>query len=149
VLAPGGPEHPCQFIDVRDLAAWIVHGAECRLAGTFNATGQPRTLGAFLARCQAVITASSSELVWIDDETLIAAGVNRWMGVPLWITEPGWEAASDVSIDKALSAGLRFRSLDHTIADTLAWDLARGGPPQGHEGLSEDDERRLLIACGS
>jgi len=147
VLAPGGPAHSCQFIDVRDLGSWIVHGAESRLVGTFNATGRPTTLGELLARCQAVITASSSELVWVDDSALIGAGVSRWMGVPLWITEPGWEAANRASIDNALAAGLHCRSVDETIADTLAWDLARGGPPPGREGLSADEEARLLAAC--
>ena len=146
VLAPGGPAHPCQFIDVRDLGSWIVCSAETRLAGTFNATGRPSTLGELLARCQAVITASSSELVWVDDARLIAAGVHRWMGVPLWIAEPGWESANETSIDMAVAARLTFRSIDETIVDTLAWDLARGGPAPGHEGLSKDDEARLLAA---
>lgn len=149
VLAPGGPDHPCQFIDVRDLGAWIVRGAESGLAGAFNATGHPSTLGHLLDRCQAVITASSSQLVWLDDAALIAAGVGRFMGVPLWVTEPGWEAVSQASIEKALAAGLCFRPVDETIADTLAWDLARGGPPPGHEGLSSEREAELLAVCVS
>lgn len=144
VLAPGGPEHPCQFIDVRDLGEWIVRGAEEGLSGTFNATGKASTLGELLSRCQAVIGASKCELVWVPDDRLIRAGVTRWMGVPLWVTEPGWEAANRASIDKALAAGLAFRSLDETIADTLAWDLARGGPPPGQEGLSPTREAELL-----
>ena len=144
VLAPGGPDHPCQFIDVRDLGSWIVAAAERRLTGVFNATGHPTTLGHLLARCQVVITASNSELVWVEDAALIAAGVRRWMGVPLWVTEPGWEAVNRASIDKAVSAGLSFRPVDETIADTLAWDLARGGPPPGEEGLSYEAEAELL-----
>ena len=41
VLAPGRPEAPVQFIDVRDLAAWMVRLAEAGTVGTFNATGLP------------------------------------------------------------------------------------------------------------
>jgi len=39
VLAPGRPEDPTQFIDVRDLAEWMIRLAEERTFGTFNATG--------------------------------------------------------------------------------------------------------------
>ena len=70
------------------------------------------------------------------------------MGVPLWITEPGWEAHAQARIDRALGAGLRFRAVDETIADTLVWDLARGGPPPDRVGLSPDEEARLLATAG-
>jgi 2'-hydroxyisoflavone reductase len=31
-----------------------------------------------------------------------------------------------------------------TIRDTLSWDLARGGPAPGKEGLAAAEEERLL-----
>jgi len=31
-----------------------------------------------------------------------------------------------------------------TIRDTLAWDLVRGGPEPGKEGLSREQEENLL-----
>lgn len=85
-------------------------------------------------------------LVWVDDHALLSAGVEPWMGIPLWILPGlrGWEAANEASIDKALPAGLRFRPVDETIVDTLAWDLAQGGPAPGHEGLSTEREKQLL-----
>jgi 2'-hydroxyisoflavone reductase len=144
VLAPGGPEHPAQFIDVRDLAAWIVVAAEQGDNGVFNATGHPTTLGELLGRCQAAITASRSRLLWVGDDVLLGAGLEPWMGIPLWIAAADWEGASDVRIDKALAKGLCFRALDETIRDTLAWDLARGGPGAGSEGLSAEAESELL-----
>ena len=144
VLAPGGPEHPAQFIDVRDLAGWVVAAAEAGLGGIFNATGHPTTLGAVLGCCRETITGSHSTLVWVSDEALISAGVSPWMGVPLWIAAPGWKGASKVNITRALAAGLSFRPLEQTVRDTLTWDLARGGPTVGSEGLSTDRERELL-----
>ena len=39
ILGPGPPGGRVQFIDVRDLAAWIVACRRARLAGAFNATG--------------------------------------------------------------------------------------------------------------
>lgn len=143
VLAPGGPGHPAQFIDVRDLASWIIAASEAGIGGTFNATGHPTTLGALLEACQRVVSASS-EFVWVKDDDLMAAGVNPWMGVPLWIRVPGWEAHARVDIERALAAGLVFRPIDETIRDTLAWDLARGGPSQGAEGLTREREEELL-----
>jgi 2'-hydroxyisoflavone reductase len=62
------------------------------------------------------------------------------MGVPLWVAAPGWEGANDVDVSRALAAGLRLRPLAETIRDTLAWDLARGGPEPGQEGLSRERE---------
>jgi 2'-hydroxyisoflavone reductase len=143
VLAPGDPEHPAQFIDVRDLSSWIIAAAVDGLGGTFNATGSPTTLGAVLEACQRVVSASS-EFVWVKDEDLLAAGVNPWMGIPLWIRVPGWEAHAEVSIARALAAGLVFRPLDATVRDTLTWDLERGGPPRGGEGLTREREQALL-----
>ena len=49
VLAPGTPEDTVQFIDVRDLAEWIVHAAQIRLNGIYDAIGPTRTRGELLA----------------------------------------------------------------------------------------------------
>ena len=38
VLAPGKPQRQVQFIDARDLAAWIIGIAETLRTGTFNVT---------------------------------------------------------------------------------------------------------------
>src|SRR5207237_10219820 len=52
-LAPGTPDAPVQYVDARDLAAWIVPTAERRAVGAFHATGPERPLGmaATLASC--------------------------------------------------------------------------------------------------
>src|SRR5207248_5735003 len=52
-LAPGTPDDPVQYVDARDLAAWIVQTAERGAVGVFNATGPERPLGmaAMLASC--------------------------------------------------------------------------------------------------
>lgn len=63
------------------------------------------------------------------------------------MSAPGWEAHANVVVDKALAAGLTFRPLKETVHDTLAWDLGRGGPPPGQEGLSPEREAELLAAC--
>jgi 2'-hydroxyisoflavone reductase len=119
VLAPGSPDDPVQFIDVRDLAEWIVFGVEARLAGAFNATGVTMAFEALLDECKRV-TGSDARFTWVPSKLLLAEGVEEWMGIPLWIVSPGWEAANRVVIDKAVSAGLAFRPLAETIRGALA-----------------------------
>jgi 2'-hydroxyisoflavone reductase len=140
VLAPGRPDDPLQFIDARDLARWIVDSAFAGAAGTFNVTGRQVGFGEFVDVC-CQVTGSTPELVWIPTERLLAAGANPWMGVPLWIAVPGWEAANDVDISKALANGLTFRSLTDTVRDTYQWDSARSTRA---EGLAPDREAELL-----
>ena len=45
VLVPGAQDDPVQYIDVRDLSAWMIGLAERGVAGTFNAVGPAATTG--------------------------------------------------------------------------------------------------------
>jgi 2'-hydroxyisoflavone reductase len=119
VLAPGEPSDPVQFVDVRDLAEWIVFGTEAGVSGVFNATGVTMRFDELLDECKRV-TGSDARFTWVPSDRLLAAGAEEWMGIPLWIASPGWEAANRVVVDRALAAGLRFRPLAETIRGTLA-----------------------------
>jgi 2'-hydroxyisoflavone reductase len=59
VLAPGAPSDPVQFIDVRDLGAWLITLVERGTTGTFNAAG-PRNRLAWGDQFQACRKASNS-----------------------------------------------------------------------------------------
>jgi 2'-hydroxyisoflavone reductase len=143
VLAPGDPADLAQFIDVRDLAGWLADACHDGRAGVFNLTGSPVPFGILFDLCKTA-TYSGAELTWIPSERLVAVGVDPGMGIPLWVAEPGYEAFNDVDTSRAIAAGLTLRPMIDTIRDTLAWDLARGGPAPGDEGLSAADEERLL-----
>jgi 2'-hydroxyisoflavone reductase len=144
VLAPGPPEHPTQFIDVRDLGAWMVDACERRLAGTFNATGEPVALEPVLEKC------GISDPVWVDPEFLLEQGVGPWMELPLWV--PGDDAAFlQMSVAKAVASGLSFRPIEETVRDTLAWARSEGAglvteTPYGTAGLEAAREAELLEA---
>ncbi len=142
VLAPASPEYAVQFIDVRDLAEWMVRAATSSLGGTFNATGQTMPLGDLLAECIRV-TESDARLVWVPSDRLLEAGAEEWMGVPLWIVSPGWEAVNRVPVTKAVAAGLTFRPL----ADTIRGALEEADPVDG-VGLTPERERELLATSG-
>jgi 2'-hydroxyisoflavone reductase len=142
VLAPGPPDAPVQFIDVRDLGAWIVLATESELGGVYNATGETLTFGRFLEECRRV--AGNAEIVWVDSQRLVAEGVGEWMELPLWIVSPEYSATHRTDVSKAVAAGLRFRPLAETIRDTLAWDAQREWPPAEGVGLTPARERELL-----
>jgi hypothetical protein len=67
------------------------------------------------------------------------------MGIPLWVSDPGWEAIHQADIFRALAEGLTFRHLPRTMRDTLSWDLARGGPAT--PGLTPEVEQLLGLAA--
>ena len=149
VLAPGDPARPVQFVDARDLAAWILRSAEGRLTGTFNATGpdQPLTFGRFLEECRTA-TGSDARFVWVEEQFLLDAGIQPWMEVPLW-TDSSDETSRyflAVGVEKAVAAGLSFRPLAETVRDTLEWDLTRPAETERRAGLARERELEVLAA---
>lgn len=141
VLAPGTPDDPVQFIDVRDLGSWLVHLAVERMGGVFNATGPSLRFGEALETIAAGVGAEV-RLVWVDDATLLAAGVEPWMELPLWLPKgEGHDGMQRADISRALAAGLTFRPLEETARDTLAWSLEAG---EQRPTLTREKERELL-----
>ena len=53
---------------------------------------------------------------------------------------------SATNIDKATAAGLRFRPLNETVADTLAWAQTRPTDYAWVNGLKPEREQALLEA---
>ena len=137
-----------QFIDVRDLGAWLVRAAEVRAVGDFNATGpEPRvSMGVLLETCR-VVSGSDAELVWVADEFLLAHDAGPWMELPLWLA-PEEVSLLQIDISHAVAAGLRFRPLAETVADTLAWAGERADFA-GEAGMRPEKEAELLAAWRS
>jgi 2'-hydroxyisoflavone reductase len=141
VLAPGDPADLVQVIDVRDLAAFLLDAIHRDTGGVYNLTGTPLPFGLLLDLCRTA-THSDAELAWIPTGRLVEAGVEPG-GIPLWTGgEAGYEAFYEVDSSRAVGAGLSCRPITETIRDTLAWDLARGGPETW--GLPVAEETRLL-----
>jgi len=121
VLAPGRRTRPVQLVDVRDLAAWLVHLAETKTHGTFNGTGPDRalTMEQFLAAGRDA-TGSDARFTWMDDAFLLEQKVGPYSEMPLWVPEEN-HAFESVSVRRAVEAGLAFRPLEETLRETLAW----------------------------
>lgn len=148
VLAPGEPDRPKQFIDVRDVSEWIIHMLETGRTGTYNVIGPERqpSMREVLQQCRSV-TGSDASFVWVSDDFLLASDVGVWREMPLWMPKryekPAFQAANS---DRARAAGLRFRPLAETILDTLRWDSARPADIERRAGLDPEKERRILQA---
>jgi len=145
VLAPGSPDDAVQFIDVRDLAQWIVHAAEVRLTGIYDGIGPLRTRGEFLVECAAALNASCT-FTWVDRAFLEAHDVRRWAGprsLPLWLPLPDFAGFMTRDPSPAREAGLNSRSVAVTARDTLEWLRTSNGPVVG---LTAEDERDVLAA---
>ncbi len=144
VLAPGHPDDPVQFLDVRDLAGWLVRAAERGLSGTYDAVGAPMPRAEFLART-AVGVGTRPTWCWVDQEFLADQGVRPWAGersLPLWVPLPSHGGLMTRDAGPAQAAGLATRPLEETAADTLRWLRAADRPIP--DGLSVEEEKGLL-----
>jgi 2'-hydroxyisoflavone reductase len=147
VLAPGDPAHTVSFIDVRDLAAFMVHLLEQDTPGTFNGDGpaEPIPLGQFLPAC-ARGAGTEPTLTFVPTGFLAARGVRPWADMPVWIPPPeGAERCPSVSRARAIEAGLVFRPAEETARDTLAWWREQPRRPL-RTGLSDEREAEVLAA---
>lgn len=152
VLAPGDGADPVQFIDVRDLAAFILGLVERRDVGTFNATGPATTLTMreMLEACKTA-TGADARFTWVDSEWLVEQQkVMPWSDMPVWIPRSGEDkGVGRVSNSRALKLGLTFRPPADTARDTLAW--FRSEPPERQQkplraGLPPEREHEVLAA---
>ena len=146
VLAPGEGTDPVQFIDARDLAEWTVRCTEQRTFGTFNATGRGMTTRAMLEGIEAAVH-GRDQLVWVPATFLDAEKVSAWSDMPVWVPASGDSAGFHRrSIARALAAGLTFRSVKATAADTLAWFRTLPAERQAklRAGLAPEREAALL-----
>lgn len=146
MITPDRPQTPIQIIDVRDLAEFILKLIEENASGIFHTTGPDYELkiGEFLDLCK-LVSGSVASFHWASREFLAEHKVEPWSDMPVWIPDTEEDAGfSRVDVSKAIGAGLKFRPLEETIRDTIAWAETR---PEDHEwraGLNPDKERILL-----
>ena len=151
VLAPGRPERPVQFIDVRDLADWCVQLAQQPKPGVFHGVGPMGTMDAMLQACQRVAGGGVAQLVWCDDARLLHAEVAPWTGLPLWIPEadPDFGGMLLASDQLAVQAGLITRPWVETAHDALVWARVESSVAVSADALTPAAEAEILVSRGS
>jgi 2'-hydroxyisoflavone reductase len=150
MVAPGRPERPIQYVDVRDLAAWLLDGLSTGLSGCYDLVcPSGHTTTRSLLEAVVAATGSCADLVWVDQETILQAGVEPWTQLPCWVPEGG-ELAGFMEGDtsSAVATGLRSRPVEETVQDAWDW-LQRDGLPRQREdrprhGLPQALEQQLL-----
>jgi 2'-hydroxyisoflavone reductase len=162
VLAPGPAELPLQYVDARDLAAFALDAASAGASGPVDVVSAPghTTMGELLAACVAVTADDAAaagsppaELVWVEPETVLAAGIEPWSQLPVWLP-PGelHDALHGSDTSRAFTLGLRTRDVRETVHDTWAWlrglDAAGEATPHREDrpavGLPPDLEAAVL-----
>ena len=146
ILAPVGPQYFVQFIDARDLAAWIVVQVERRTAGAVNVTGAPRTiLLDDVLRTAGRVANVNPDIHYADESFLKEHEVGEWIDLPLWIAS--WSelpAFLNVDTKRAFEMGLQIRPLEQTVRDTLVWADTRESSYEWKAGLTPEREAEVL-----
>jgi 2'-hydroxyisoflavone reductase len=160
VLAPGEPARPIRMTDARDLASWLVDNTRRGIPGTVNVPGPDGiTFGGLLALCGEITEAdraTPATIQWVPDRVLLDAGVEPWMELPMWAPDtPELAAIWQVSGDRAVRTGMRYRPLADTVRDTWLWlrreAAAKGRPVTEFErapGIGLDPAKEQAILSG-
>ena len=140
-------EQPLQFIDARDLGAFVLRGIETRLTGIYNVTGPAKrmTFGQLLPSAKDAL-GGDGRFHHLSDAFLRERQIEEFAGLPLWLAREAAESFMTFRIDRALAAGLASRPLAQTVRDTFDWARALPeGAPKAYD-LSSELERELLAA---
>ncbi len=149
VLVPGNPRHSNQVIDQRDLTEWIVRLAENGTMGNFNGVGP----GTRMSMEQMIYSiwagvGGTSTFTWVDEDFLEAEGVDPPISsgslFPSWV--PG-SAKKYCANQKSVEAGLTFRPLGITAADTLEWERSRPKEEQINDRAISRKQEEVLLAA--
>ena len=123
MLCPGNGSDLVQYIDVRDLAEFIVHCLEQKTTGIFNTISDSKTetVKDMVDTCIEV-SGADTNAVWADTDFLTEQGVRPWADMPVWVPNAGEMAGlSQIDVSRAFAAGMKIRDRKETALDTLNW----------------------------
>ena len=115
VIIPGAPQEVVQYIDVRDLAEWMIRLIEQGASGTYNGSGPgfSMTTNAFVHGIHANFN-SPVNYTQIDDISFMQD--NGLIGIQPWVIQlPEYAGMSKSDNSKAISSDLKFRPLCETV----------------------------------
>ena len=148
ILAPGDGTDRVQQIDVRDLDEFVIKLVEDRTYGVFNAVGPQggTPFKEWLERQHKALDGKGT-YTWVDTDWLIEQKVRPYVDLPVW--QPGRGATAGFArfdLTPEIKAGLKFRPIELTARDTLAWfrtlPAERQAAPKA--GMKPEREKELL-----
>ena len=121
VMVPGKSSDPVQYIDIRDVAEWMIRLAENKTMGTFNAVG-PESSQGILDYVKGASSAFNQEHSFTVIDNYDFLRTNRLGFAIPWIMPNGdYMASARVKNANALANGLTLRPLKETIKDVYDW----------------------------
>ena len=149
VIGPGSGVDPVQFVDVRDVAQWIVGCVETQRTGIYNVAGNSIPFRRFLETCVDV-TGRNADARWLPEAFLREQRVEPFMDLPLWIPEHEDPGFFRISSEKARSVGFRGRPIDATLRAAWRWYQSAFFKdtvfPHNGWGLSDEVHDRVLAS---
>jgi 2'-hydroxyisoflavone reductase len=139
VLVPGKPDDPVQYIDVRDVAEWMIRLIENENSGTFNAVGpaSPTGMHAFVYGAHAAFSSKAS-FVMVDDYDFLMKHQIPY-SIP-WIMPTGDNYGSArVNNEHAVANGLTFTPLAKSVMDIHEW---------WHSDAVTEERRKTMVEKG-
>ena len=144
ILVPGKSEDKVQFIDVRDVAKFMITLIENKTIGTFNAVGteKPMTMPEFVEEAHTVFD-SEANFVYVDDYDFLAE--NDIKDVVPWIMPTGNNKGSAlINNELAIKNGLTFIPLKETVRDTFNWWMSENKNAEKRTAY-ENNPKNLLM----
>lgn len=121
LLAVGDPHTPVEFVDVRDMASWIVRMIEKQTTGIYNVTGPipPADLAGLINASRAT-AAAPGKVTWVTSSWLsMRADKDTFDGLNFWAFNKGH--LTGFSNARAIAQGLTTRPMDASLADEVRW----------------------------
>lgn len=147
VLVPGSPDTSIQYIDARDLAAWILRLIMLRASGAYNGTGpnEGASFGELVDTCR-WICGEDVEIEWVDERFLQRECVQPWVELPLWIPSHDPETLGFHKVDtvRARASGLKTRPMAVTLSDILEAGVPLHDDKRRTGKMTRERERDLL-----
>lgn len=142
IAVPGPRGSSMQYIDARDLGAFVVTCLSSGTTGAFTAAG-PWPASDFVGMVEAIVRhvgTDGAEVIEVPPDAVEAAGLAARF--PLW---PGGSSDNVMSMDpsKAIAAGLALRALEESVDDVMTW---WGDKPWPEHWLPEESEAKLLAS---
>jgi 2'-hydroxyisoflavone reductase len=121
IIIPGRKDEVVQYIDVRDLAEWMIRLIENKATGIYNGSGPgfKMTTNAFVHGIHANY---NSPVNYIQIDNLNFLEKNSIYAIQPWVIElPEYAGMSKSDNSKAIEADLQFRPLSETVNATKEW----------------------------
>ena len=121
IMVPGKDEDKVQYIDVRDVAEWMIRLAEQNITGTFNVSGPAKTQTMMEFALEGKDSFDvESKLVQIDDYDFLKK--HRIPHLIPWIMPEGKNYGSaKIDNKKALKNGMTCRDLKTSVREIQEW----------------------------